>query len=89
VLWFTYEELTTQPERLRDRILDFMPALGGLDVQRAFAVHSLHGPVARPLTNLNTEQIGRLDTGAVRAINDVLAAAPDVMGFFHYPYRCV
>jgi len=84
VLRLSYEDLSRRPEYCRDKLLEFMPQLGEIDLQREVSVQSIEGKVRRPITNYNEQQIARLTAEDIAEINRDLSRIPEVMTHFGY-----
>lgn len=88
ILFFTYEEFTDQTERVRARLLDFLPALQSLDIGGTYFAKSILGRGERPIQNFNGLKIKELSDDDRRAIRAVLQQRRDVLDFFGYPLDC-
>lgn len=81
-LWFTYEDLTTDPRKVCKQIIDFMPQLGELVPEKKFDVFEK----SMNITNLNQQQISHLSNDDIYEINRVLKRYPGFFAFFNYQY---
>lgn len=79
-IYFTYEELCDNPERVMQRLLEFIPALDSFDASRRFTIHSHHASIS----NLNAASIDRLSREDIEAINSVLRNYPEELRFHGY-----
>lgn len=52
----TYEQLTDEQGSSRVRLLDFLSELESINLEVPLYLHSLHGWIEQPLTNLNDSQ---------------------------------
>ncbi len=84
VVWFTYEDLCSNPESIQKKIAGFLPELHDLQFADNIAVHSLDGNGAKPLQNFNDKQIRNLSPAAIEIINSCLKDNLDIMEFFGY-----
>lgn len=81
-IYFTYEELTSNPTQVSKRIIQFIPELQEFRIEEKFNVFEK----SMEISNLNEEQIRRLSDGDIFEINMVIRKYPDVMSFFDYDY---
>lgn len=83
VLFFTYEELASDSDGVRERLIEFLPELADISVEGVF--HS-HNQRRRNLsiTNLNKEKIERLTPGQMSEITRVLSVERDILEYFGY-----
>lgn len=81
-LWFTYEDLTSVPDRVCRQIINFMPQVGELAPEKKFDVSGK----SMGITNLNHGQISRLTNEDIFEINQVLKKYPSFFTFFNYKY---
>jgi hypothetical protein len=82
VLAIRYEDLTHDPREQCRRLLEFVPELGELQVDREFSVFEK----TQKIEDLNPRQIARLGAGDIRGINGVLASAAGLMARFRYEF---
>lgn len=83
-LVLTYEALVADPAAACRRLLDFLPELDRLDHGASFAVHSLDGTVARPITDLNARKRAALSTADRATIDAVLAGHGETLAAWGY-----
>jgi hypothetical protein len=81
-MYLTYEELTDHPDRICRRLVDFVPELGALHLDRKFDVFEK----SMGVTNLNDRQINSLSADILFEINMALKRYPEFLKFFNYPY---
>ncbi|HLP47361.1 MAG TPA: sulfotransferase [Candidatus Deferrimicrobium sp.] len=81
-IWFTYEDLTTNPELVCKNILDFAPELKELSPEKKFDVFEK----SMNIMNLNQTQISSLSDDDIFEINLVLKKYKDYLAFFNYQY---
>ena len=80
-VFFTYEAMCAEPERVARSIRDLAPELDDLDLRQRLPVHRHYHEM---LTDMNARQIARLDPGQVAAINRVLRGHRAVLEHFGY-----
>ena len=80
-VFFTYEAMCAEPERVTRKIRELAPELDDLDLRQRLPVHSDHHEM---LTDMNARQIARLDPGQIAAINRVLRGHRAVLEHFGY-----
>lgn len=81
-IWFTYEDLTSNPDRVCKQLIDFMPQFGALNPEKKFDVFEK----SMSIDNLNQQQISYLSHEDIFEINVVLKRYPDFLAFFNYHY---
>ena len=89
-VFFTYEAMCAEPERVARKIRELAPELDDLDLRQRLPVHSDHHEM---LTDMNARQIARLAPGQIAAINRVLRGHRAILEHFGYEimdaHRCV
>ena len=80
-VFFTYEAMCAEPERVTRKIRDLVPELDDLDLHQRLPVHRTYHEM---LTDMNARQIARLDPGQIAAINRVLRGHRAVLEHFGY-----
>lgn len=83
-LFFTYEQFTENPRRIKQQILKFIPSLINIDVHSARIIKSSS---LRPIRNLNPDYFNRLTPAHVKKINQIIGAHPDLVNLFGYKLR--
>ena len=79
-IFFTYETMCAEPERVAHEIRILVPELDDLNLRQRIAT-SLHHEM---LTDMNARQIARLDAGQIAAINRVFRRHRVVLDHFGY-----
>ena len=89
-VFFTYEAMCAEPERVTRKIRELAPELDDLCLRRRLPIHYNHHEM---LTDMNARQIARLDPGQIAAIGRVLRGHRAVLEHFGYEImdtgRCV
>ena len=80
-VFFTYEAMCREPERVARKIQDLVPELDDLNLRQRLWVHSDYHEM---LTDMNARQIARLDAGQIQAINLELQKHRAVLNHFGY-----
>ena len=80
-VFFTYEAMCRDPERIARKIRDLVPELDDLNLRQRLPVLRRYHEI---LTNMNARQIARLDTGQIAAINRELQKHRAVLDHFGY-----
>ena len=80
-VFFTYEAMCDEPQRVEREIRRLVPALDDLNLRQRLAVK---GQYDEMLTNMNERQIARLTPGQVAAVNRVFRPRRDVLRYFGY-----
>ena len=81
-IWLTYEDLTTNPELICKKIIDFMPEMKELNTGKKFDIFEK----SLNIMNLNQIQISSLSNDDIFEINLVLKKYRDYLAFFNYQY---
>lgn len=84
ILFFTYEELTENTGGVAQQIIEFLPELGSIDINRTFKLKSIEGRRARPISNLNESKIKQLSRREIQSISTVLRSHEELLNFFRY-----
>ena len=79
-VFFTYEAMCAEPERVAGRVRALAPELDDLDLRRRLPVKGYD----EMLTDMNARQIARLGTGQVAAFNRVFHGRRDLFDHFGY-----
>ena len=80
-VFFTYELMCREPERVARRIQALVPALDDLRLQQRLRIK---GHYDEPLTDMNAGQISRLSAEQVAAFNRVFREHRDALDYFGY-----
>ena len=80
-VFFTYETMCAEPERVARQIQALVPAIGDLNLRQRLAVKHEHHEM---LTDMNARQIARLDASQVATLNRVFRAHRDTLDYFGY-----
>ena len=79
-VFFTYETMCAEPERVAHAIRALVPALDDLNLRRRLAVKRYD----EMLTDMNARHIARLDADQLAAFNRVFRRHRDVLDYFGY-----
>jgi hypothetical protein len=82
-VFFTYEQMCEQPQRVESMISRLVPELNDLVLCRRLKVREYD----EELRNMNEQQIGRLTSDDRQQINRVFSANQNLMDFFKYCIR--
>ena len=83
VLYFTYEELTDNPENVKKSLIKFLPELEDIDTNFTSTSHNFKNKPLK-ITNLNAEKISKLNQEDLDKINSVLSKHKNLLSFFGY-----
>ena len=81
-VFFTYEAMCAEPERVAQQIRALVPELDDLDLRRRLPVKE--NTYDEMLTDMNARQIERLDAAQIAVFNRVFREHRDVLDFFGY-----
>ena len=79
-VFFTYEAMCAEPERVAAAIQGLVPALADLNLRQRLAVRAYD----ETLTDMNTRQIARLDAKQIAAMNTVFRPRRELLAHFDY-----
>lgn len=82
--FFSYEQLTRNPDATIRRIQAFLPAIGTLDKDIRFTAHNITQQPIQGIRNLNAEKIRQLTPDQIREINGVLSRHRNLLDRFGY-----
>jgi hypothetical protein len=85
-IWFTYENMADNPDKIKKMITNFIPALRDLDFHRKVLSHSKSKKITKGITNFNESAIKRLLEKDVKEINLILKNYKHLMSFFGYKF---
>ena len=80
-VFFTYETMCDEPERVERKIRSLMPELDDLKLRQKLPVKKHYNQM---LTNMNAQQIARLTPEQIVVINRVFRRRRDVLDYFGY-----
>ena len=80
-VFFSYEAMCREPERIARKIRDLVPELDDLNLRQRLRVHANYHEM---LTDMNARQIARLDVSQIAAINRELRKHRAVLDHFGY-----
>ena len=81
-VFFTYEAMCAEPERVAERIRELVPELDDLNLRQRLPVKD--GSYDEMLTDMNARQIARLDAAQIATFNRVFRQHRDVLDYFGY-----
>ena len=80
-VFFTYETMCAEPERVAQDVHALVPAIGDLNLRQRLPVK--HG-YCEMLSDMNARQIARLDAEQIATLNRVFRAHRDTLDYFGY-----
>ena len=80
-VFFTYEAMCAQPERVAQAIQELVPELKELNLRQRLSVKGLYDEM---LTDMNARQIARLDPAQIAAMNAVFRPQRKLLHHFGY-----
>ena len=80
-VFFTYEAMCREPERVARKIRELVPELDDLDLRQRLPVRRRYHEM---LTDMNARQIARLDAGQIAAINREFQKHRAILDHFGY-----
>ena len=82
-LFFSYENLTNNPDSIKDKILEFIPELTNINVKNKFSDHTKRND-NQTIRNLNADKINKLSREQLDRINKTLLTRKDLLDYFGY-----
>ena len=83
-LVISYEELTDNPIKTKEKISTFLPLLEDIDLDLKFNAHNMHQKKQMGITNLNQESIKALSKDQINSINTILNKEQELINYFNY-----
>jgi hypothetical protein len=83
-LFITYEELSKNPESVKEKLIQFVPKLKDISVDDEFKSHNFKTKGKMKITNLNNEKIAKLSDQDIQAINKVYEREIEILNYFNY-----
>ena len=83
-LLISYEELTNDANKTKEKIIDFLPSLSDININLKFNAHNMYMKKEMRITNLNQDSINSLSKDQVKKINSILEKEKDLLNFFNY-----
>ncbi len=80
----TYESLVQDPAQTCQQLEMFLPAPGAMDHTANLKVHSIDGPLDRPITDLNSKNIAALTADTIVAMNTLFTPHQETMAAWGY-----
>jgi len=84
LLFFTYEELCDNTEKIINKIKNFLPELNDINIKRKFSAHNFKGKRKMRITNLNNEKIKKLTIEDITIINNIFSKNKELLEYFNY-----
>ena len=83
VIFFTYEEFTNNPKKIKEKLERFLPELNDLDISFTSTAHNYLRKKMK-ITNLNKGKISKLNQNDLDKINSVLKKEKEILSYFGY-----
>jgi hypothetical protein len=83
ILFFTYEDLTNRPHSIKKEIIEFIPDLTKLNINKKFEDHTKRNN-NKNITNLNDSKINKLTREQKDIIKKTLLTRKDLLDYFGY-----
>ena len=84
LLFFTYEDLCDNTEKIIERIQNLLPELNDINIKKNFSAHNFKGKRKMRITNLNNEKIKKLTIEDITSINHVFSKNKNLLEYFNY-----
>jgi hypothetical protein len=82
-VFFTYEDFVRDPHAVSKQLVEFMPELGAIDVNKKFKAHNFSGK-QRKITDLTAEKIAKLTSAQKDGLNEVFKEHRLIFKYFNY-----
>jgi hypothetical protein len=83
-LFFKYEDLVSDPEGVKVRLVNFIPYLHDIDMDRYFDIHNVRQQERLKIENLNREKIERLSEEQVAILSSEFDKDRALFDYFDY-----
>ncbi|MEM1326637.1 MAG: sulfotransferase, partial [Bacteroidota bacterium] len=83
ILYVRYEHLVMNPQDVKQELINFLPELEDIDVDKKFTSHNTRN-ISIPITNLNAEKIARLDPLFIKYITSKLKPIESTIKYLGY-----
>ena len=83
-IFFTYETMCAEPERVEHSIEALVPELDDLKLRQKVPVKRIYNEMLR---NMNEQQIARLSSEDLKRINRVFEPYQDLLDYFGYSLK--
>jgi hypothetical protein len=83
-LWFTYEQLASDPRGIARKLCEFLPQLGELSPRDTFQVHSNYSREQSRIVDLNRKKIRAMSPAQIGRINAVFSKYEDTLNDWGY-----
>jgi len=83
-LIISYEELSNNPLKTKNKICDFIPELNDINVNLKFSAHNIYQKKQMGILNLNKASIASLDKKQIKIINNLLKNEIELIKYFKY-----
>ena len=80
----SYEELSDNPLKTKNKICSFLPELKDININLKFNAHNMHQIKKMGIINLNKASIASLNKKQVEIINTILKKDQDLIKYFNY-----
>jgi hypothetical protein len=80
-VFFTYEQMCEEPEKVQESIKNLVPEIDDLVLQQKLKVKKYD----EELRNMNDQQIERLTDKNIDQINEIFSPNEDILKYFNYP----
>lgn len=86
LLFFTYEELADSAEKVKEKLIAWMPMLADIDIRGTFKAHNFKN-APMPVRNMNSEKVANLSKTQREELNRVFKQNEDILAYFNYHLR--
>jgi len=84
VLVISYEDLTDNPKKTKETIINFIPSLSDINIALQFNAHNMYKKKRMGIKNLNQDSISALTKDQIQTINSLLNKEQDLINYFNY-----
>ncbi len=84
VLFISYEQLTENPNKIKQKIIEFVPELSDIKINQKYKAHNFKTKKKMGIVNLNQEKIDKLTDSQIEIINDIFEKEKKVLDYFGY-----
>ena len=84
VLVISYEDLTDNPKKTKETIINFIPSLSDINIALQFNAHNMYKKKRMGIKNLNQDSISALTKDQIQTINSLLNKEQELINYFNY-----
>ena len=84
LLFISYEQLTENPEKIKSKIIAFLPELSDIKMDLKYKAHNFKTKSKMGIVNLNQEKMEKLTGEQIETINRIFEKEKELLDYFDY-----